>query len=357
MGRVTIKDIARHAGVSFKTVSRVINQNPNVGVELREKVERSMAELEFKPNRAASLLRGGRSYAMGLILGPLTQFLEPGSGRPIPSYITDVITGLMQSCSRSGYHLLIEPITTDQLEAGVEAVDALLDDLTLDGLILVPPLCDRGWLLDLLANRKLPCVRINPGKPHERSISIGIDNAAAGTEVARYVLARNHRRVGYIAGPEGHGSHDLRWEAFARTMREHPDVELHAVPGDFVFESGWAAAERLLADPATRPTAIFAANDEMAAGVIAFANSCGLAIPEDLSVIGFGNLAVAQHCWPRLTTVRQPTIEMSRDAATELIGAVVNRDFAAGKVVSHSFRMIERDSFAALPGAGVARQN
>ena len=352
MRKVTIVDIAKHAGVSFKTVSRVINRTPSVGAEVRERVEKSMAALNYKPNRAASLLRGGRSYSIGLILGPLTHFLEPGVGRPLPSYITDVITGLIQSCSRSGYHLLIEAITTDQLDVGVDAIEAMLDDLTLDGVILVPPLCDRAWLLDYLLNRKTPCVRINPGMPHERMISIGIDNDAAGVEVANFILARNHRRIGYISGPKEHGSHRLRWQGFSRTMRDHPDVEVRQAPGDFIFESGWSAAEKLLADPANRPTAIFAANDEMAAGVIAYAKSVGIAIPADLSVIGFGDLAVAGQCWPRLTTIRQPTIEISRDAATQLIGAVANHEFAEGKVIHHPFRLVERESFAALPESG-----
>ncbi|MFB0613613.1 LacI family DNA-binding transcriptional regulator [Aurantiacibacter poecillastricola] len=348
MAKVTIKDIAKHAGVSFKTVSRVINRNPSVAGDLRAKVEASMTALDYKPNRAASLLRGGKSYTIGLILGPLTGFIEPDSNRSVPTYITDVITGLLQACNRAGYHLLIEPVTIDQLEAGVEAIDALLEDTTLDGLVLVPPLCDRLWLVDHLVNKKVPCVRINPGKMHERTISIGFDNDAAGVEVADYILRHNHRRIGYISGPPNHGSHDLRWQGFARTLEKHPDVELRAVGGDFAFDSGWSAAASLLGDDEWRPTAIFAANDEMAAGVIAYAQSTGLAIPGDLSVIGFGDLAVASQCWPRLTTVRQPTIDICRDAGGELINAVANRDLVEGKVVNHPYRFIQRDSIAAI---------
>ena len=349
MARVTIKDIAKHAGVSFKTVSRVINKSPSVGEGLREKVEASMVALDYKPNRAASLLRGGKSYTIGLILGPLTGFIEPGSGRSIPSYVTDVITGLLQSCSRAGYHLLIETVTTDQLEAGVEAIDALLEDMTLDGLVLVPPLCDRLWLIDHLVNKQMPCVRINPGKTHERTISIGFDNDAVGIEVAEYILRHNHRRIGYIAGPPNHGSHDLRWQSFARKLREEPDVELRDVAGNFTFESGWSAASELLDNNGNwQPTAIFSANDEMAAGVIAYAKSIDLDVPRDLSVMGFGDLAVASHCWPPLTTVRQPTIEISRDAGTELINAVALRDLAEGKVINRPCRFVQRDSFAAI---------
>ena len=349
MAKVTIKDIAKHAGVSFKTVSRVINKNASVGEDLRDKVETSMTALGYKPNRAASLLRGGKSYTIGLILGPLRGYIEPGSGRSIPTYITDVITGLLQSCSREGYHLLIEPITNDQIEAGAEAIDALLDDMALDGLVLVPPLCDRLWLVDHLVNKGMPCVRINPGKAHERTISIGFDNDAAGIEVAEFILRHNHCKVGYISGPANHGSHDLRWQSFARRLCEKPEVELRDLAGDFTFDSGWAAAEALLGEGSSwRPTAIFAANDEMAAGVISYATSIGLTIPDDLSVIGFGDLAVASQCFPRLTTVRQPTIEISRDAATELINAVALRDMAEGKVVNHPYRVIERGSFAAL---------
>lgn len=349
MAKVTIKDIAKHAGVSFKTVSRVINKNSNVGEDLRERVEESMTVLGYKPNRAASLLRGGKSYTLGLILGPLTGYLEPGSDRSIPTYITDVITGLLQSCGRAGYHLLIEPITNDQIEAGVEAIDALLEDMTLDGLVLVPPLCDRLWLVDRLVNKGMPCVRINPGKAHERTISIGFDNDAAGTDVARFILRHNHRKVGYISGPPSHGSHDLRWRSFSRTLCEEPGVELRDLPGDFTFDAGWAAAAEFLGKESTwRPTAIFAANDEMAAGVIAYAKSIGLNIPGDVSVIGFGDLAVASQCFPRLSTVRQPTIEISRDAATELINSFALRDLAEGKVVNHPYRFIEGASFAPI---------
>ena len=349
MAKVTIKDIAKHAGVSFKTVSRVINKNPSVGEDLREKVEVSMTALGYRPNRAASLLRGGRSYTIGLILGPLTGFIEPGSDRSIPTYITDVITGLLQSCGREGYHLLIEPITNDQIEAGAEAIDALLEDMTLDGLVLVPPLCDRLWLVDHLVNKGMPCVRINPGKAHERTISIGFDNDAAGAEVATYILRHNHRKVGYIAGPPNHGSHHLRWQSFSRKLCEDQDVELRDLGGNFTFDSGWSAAAQFLDDGSDwRPTAIFAANDEMAAGVIAYAKSIGLDVPGDLSVVGFGDLAVASQCYPRLTTVRQPTIEISRDAATELINSVASRDMAEGKVVNHPYRFIERASFAAI---------
>ncbi|MEL1249290.1 LacI family DNA-binding transcriptional regulator [Aurantiacibacter gilvus] len=349
MPRITIKDIAKHAGVSFKTVSRVINKNPSVGGELREKVEASMMALDYRPNRAASLLRGGKSYTIGLILGPLTGYLEPGSGRSVPTYITDVITGLLQSCNQAGYHLLIEPVTEDQLEAGVDAVDALLEDTTLDGLVLVPPLCDRLWLVDHLVNKRMPCVRVNPGKAHERTISIGLDNNAVGADIADYVLRHNHRQIGYIAGPANHGSHDLRWQSFAGRMRECPDVVLQEMPGDFTFDSGWSAASRLLdGSEGPRPTAIFAANDEMAAGVIAYAKSTGLELPGDLSVIGFGDLAVASQCYPRLTTVRQPTIEISRDAATEVINSVANHEMSEGKVINHPYRFVERDSFAAI---------
>ncbi|WP_137679822.1 LacI family DNA-binding transcriptional regulator [Aurantiacibacter suaedae] len=349
MAKVTIKDIAKHAGVSFKTVSRVINKNPSVGGDLKEKVEESMAALGYKPNRAASLLRGGKSYTIGLILGPLTGYIEPGSGRSIPTYITDVMTGLLQSCSRAGYHLLIEPITNDQIEAGGDAIDTLLEDMALDGLVLVPPLCDRLWLVDHLVNKRVPCVRINPGKTHERTISIGFDNNAAGAEVAEFILRHNHRKVGYISGPPNHGSHHLRWQSFSHTLCADPEVELHDLAGDFTFDSGWNAAEKFFGKASSwRPTAIFAANDEMASGVIAYATSVGLSVPGDLSVIGFGDLAVASQCFPRLTTVRQPTIEISRDAATELINAVALRDMAEGKVINHPYRFVERASFAAI---------
>ncbi|HWU03452.1 MAG TPA: LacI family DNA-binding transcriptional regulator [Novosphingobium sp.] len=349
MGRPTIIDIAKLAGVSFKTVSRVMNNHPSVGEDYRQRVEAAMAQLNFKPNRAAQLLRGGRSRILGLLVaqGGAIQGLDEGNR--LPSYIADIITGMLQACQASGYHLVTESIDREDAVAGRAWLAACFDDVGFDGLVLMPPLCDLDWMLDALEELSLPYVRMNPGTQLERGLCIVIDNHAAGREIGQMILAQGHRRIGYISGPASHHAHTPRLDGLREAAASVPGAQVLVRQGAFTYNSGLAAGGELL-DLPQRPSAIFAANDEMAAGVLAAAFERGLGVPGDVSIVGFGGLLISQSTWPRITTVSQPTIAMARMAANALIATSAKEEPMEEGVIHIAYEVRERQSLGPAKG-------
>ncbi|WP_068092862.1 LacI family DNA-binding transcriptional regulator [Novosphingobium rosa] len=343
--RPTIIDIAQHAGVSFKTVSRVLNNHPKVGEEYRRKVEASMEALNFKPNRAAQLLRGGKSFVLGLLVSYGQYIQQLDETNRLASYTTDVMTGMMQACQTKSYHLVVENIDSSDPEAGLAWLANCMDDVSFDGLVLMPPLCDLPWMLDALEAAGVNFARMNPGTQLGRGICMVIDNYSAGQRIGDLLLGHGHRHIGYISGPPEHQAHTPRKLGLLDAAAEIPTARVDVVPGDFTFATGLARARDLLTrDP--RPTAIFAANDEMAAGVLAAAMELGMAVPQDLSIVGFGGLLISQTTWPRITTVHQPTIRMARMAADELIAGFGKPVEEIGRVIEIDFELKQRQSVA-----------
>jgi LacI family transcriptional regulator len=272
--RPTIIDIAQHAGVSFKTVSRVLNNHPKVGEEYRRKVEASMEALNFKPNRAAQLLRGGKSFVLGLLVTYGQSIQQLDESNRLASYTTDVMTGMMQACQAKSYHLVVENIDSSNPEAGLAWLSNCMDDVSFDGLVLMPPLCDLPWMLDALEAAGVNFARMNPGTQLGRGICMVIDNYSAGRRIGDLLLGHGHRHIGYISGPPAHQAHTPRGAGLLDAAAQIPATQVDVVPGDFTLATGLARARDLLTrDP--RPTAIFAANDEMAAGVLAAAMELG----------------------------------------------------------------------------------
>ena len=304
MGSVTINDVAALAGVSTKTVSRVINREPHVRPELRDRVAEAVRSLNFQPNVAARALAGSRAYLLGLCYD-----------NPSPGYVSAIQVGALHACREAGYHLLVEQI--DSLgRAGADQLDALLQAVKMDGLILSPPVCDRADLLDLLESRGTPFVRIAPAGDFERAPYVHMDDRKAAFDMTRLLQSLGHRRIGFVRGPLDHSAAPLRQQGFLDAMADAglPVRPEWVVSGAFSFRSGVGAAERLLSLP-ERPTAIFASNDDMALGVMAAANRLGLSLPDELSVAGFDDSPIAQVVWPQLTTIRQPVEAMARAAA------------------------------------------
>ena len=164
--RITIRDVARRAGVSFKTVSRVINAVPTVDADMRERVKQAIDELGYRPHRAAKLLGGGKSSTLALMIGEghASQADKP---RRMPSFIVDVMTGALSACREGNYTLLVLEISADK-DAGLADLDRAFHDHPLDGVILAPPRCDYPWLLDYLEEQAIPVARILPGFALER---------------------------------------------------------------------------------------------------------------------------------------------------------------------------------------------
>jgi LacI family transcriptional regulator len=336
LASVTIIDVAKRAGVSFKTVSRVLNREKNVHVHTRDRVLAAAAELGYRPNIGARSLAGARSYLIGLFID-----------NPSFAYIGTVQLGAMSRCRLDGYHLLVETLDIAAEDAGAD-LGRLLSAVRLDGLILTPPICDDPAVLEALEARAIPYVRLSPDHEPERAPRVGMDDAGAAQEMTRRLLELGHRDIGFVEGPAGHGASTLRRAGFLAALAEAGVAPRDALirPGRFDFRSGLEAADAML-DQARPPTAIFASNDEMALGVTMAAHRRGLNIPADLSIAGFDDIPAATTVWPRLTTVRQPIFEMAAAAADLLIsGEAKTRDAAWPPRRLLDFEILIRDSTA-----------
>ena len=346
MARPTIKDIAKHAGVSFKTVSRVLNGYASVADDLRERVQKSMHELDYRPNQAARQMRGKKAYNIALFPAFRDQVSELQTSRRMPTYVADVITGLIQACQAAHFHLFVEPAPAVEGPTGRQNFCSLLDNLRVDGVILIPPICDDEWIIEQLIARDILVGRLNPGTMLDRGFCTVIDNRTAAREVVDLLVAKGHSHIAYIKGPESHRAVGDRLGGVLDGAAAH-NLRIDLRQGDFLFDSGRSATLDLLR-LATPPTAIFAANDEMAAGALAAALELGVKVPDALSIVGFGGLLVSEATWPRLTTVSQPTIEMARSLGSQLIMAAGSPAAQAASLTVQPHRLVERQSVSSI---------
>lgn len=337
--KATITDVAKKAGVSMKTVSRVLNNEPNVADKTRERVKAVASELRYSPNLAARGLATSKSYLLALIYDSAS-----------PNYTSHVQLGAIDVCQEAGYHLVVQPLSLkagSSREEKVKNVRAVLDRLPVDGVILTPPLCDSEAVLETLSELKVKCVRISPKTGGEQSF-VGMDDEIAAYQMTQYLLEQGHRKIGFIRGHVDHSASFLRHAGFLRAMAERGIAvpECLVAQGDFSFESGVVAAYELLGLEATqRPTAIFASNDDMAAAVISVAGKMGLKLPEQLSVCGFDDTPLAKVIWPALTTVRQPIYKMGKLAAEQL---VKRSDDTGSEGQILDFEVVIRDSVSSI---------
>jgi len=306
--KTTITDVARLANVSMKTVSRVLNNEPNVAKKTRERVLSAAKELRYSPNLAAKGLASSKSYLIALLYD-----------NPSPNYIANIQKGAIKACRDNNYYLVIEPLSMVNANAGNE-VEKLLERLPVDGVILTPPLCDDKDVLSILRSLNIPYVPVAPTIEINGVSSVKMDDVQASFEMTEYLIKRGHKKIGFIKGHRGHSATALRYKGYELAMEKF-NLKIDKnfiVDGDFSFKSGVEAAENLLGlnEP---PTAIFASNDDMAAGVVSVASRLGLEVPTKLSVGGFDDTPLAQILFPQLTTVKQPIYEMGQMAANLLI--------------------------------------
>ena len=335
----TITDVARHAGVSIKTVSRVLNDEPNVTEKTREKVRAAAKELRYRPNFSARSLAGSRSYLLAMIYDS-----------PSFEYITHVQNGATSACRERGYHLVVEPVDWDSGDLTTD-MELLLERLPVDGVILPAPICDSRRIVSALEKARIPMVRICPRIDSPTDIpSLTLDDAAAAFDMTTYLISQGHTDIGFLRGASSHVSSHHRERGFRDALKT-AGLELdpaRITDGDYAFESGVSGAKKLLSGH-TRPTAIFASNDDMAAGVISHAGAIGLNVPGDLSVCGFDNTELASMISPPLTTVSQPIAEMGRRAAQILMDlGGGNKDASQTERFLMDYNIVVRGSTRAL---------
>lgn len=332
----TISDVARAAGVSTMTVSRVINGTGNVKADTVAAVDAAISRLNYSPNPAARSLAGARQMRVGLL------YSNPSA------YLSEFLIGVLDQANLSHVQLVVEKCT-----AGVDdsAVAKRLVSDGMDGIVLSPPLGDSAPLVQLLKETGIPLVVVAAGRSASNVSVVTIDDFAAARAMTSHLIDLGHRRIGFITGNPDQTSTSLRQEGYAAALTAHGlpvDPGLIA-PGLFTYRSGLEATERLLQLPEP-PTAIFASNDDMAAAAIAVAHRRGLSVPGDLTVCGFDDTTMATRIWPELTTVRQPIGEMSR-AALELLVRKIKAQRANVELSSDrqlvEFKLVRRQSDAA----------
>ncbi|MEO6716159.1 MAG: LacI family DNA-binding transcriptional regulator [Novosphingobium sp.] len=330
----TVADVARAAGVSPMTVSRVVNNEARVLPATREKVLQAVEALGYVPNAAARSLAGQGQCRITLLFN-----------NPSAAFMSALLMGCLAQSRKSDVILEIEPFTEG------EPLDEMASRLArhrVDGVLLPGLLCDDPEILRALSEAGLEVGRIAATRPSAIGQGVGIDDETAAHAITAHLVASGHTQIGYINGPPQLSVCRLRQAGYNRALREaglHVDPA-HITTGDFSYRSGLSATEALLALPEP-PTAIFAANDDMAAAVISVAHRQGLDVPGGLSVCGFDDTLVAQSVWPELTTISQPVGEMAAKALVLLVEAIGSkrRGMAVpAQLVKAQYELVRRDS-------------
>ena len=304
-GGVTMDHVAREAGVSLMTVSRVMNNVPTVKASTREAVMRAVKQLGYSPNAAARSLARNGAGRIGLL------YSNPSAG-----YLSQLLVGALDGAQTSGALLVIE-----KCNASPDSESAAIGRLVaggVAGVILPAPHAESERAIAALRQAGVVAIAVGTGHARPDAHAVRMDDFAAAAEMARHLIELGHRRIGFITGAANQTASIERLHGFeSEVLRADPPAEPLVEPGDFTYRSGFEAAERLLTLDHP-PTAIFASNDDMAAGALAAAHRRGLDVPGDLSVTGFDDTPLATAVWPELTTIRQPVAQMA-EAALRLV--------------------------------------
>jgi LacI family transcriptional regulator len=314
MSRATIFDVAELAGVSIKTVSRVANNEPNVRASTKERVDLAIKELKYRPDRSARNLAGNRSHLIGLIYDDPSTYEIPSAG-----YVIRLQQGALRACRDADCELVIHPCDYRDKDVTRE-IKALIEKVRPDGIILAAPLSNMPKIVRAISDTSTPFVRVSSGKKSGKTFSVSMNDRESSAEMTRYLATLGHKDIAFLTGHPEHDAVKNRFLGYQDGLRESglKFSERLVEAGDNSIRSGEACAAKLL-QRKKRPTAIFAANDDMAAGVVRVADRLGIDIPGELSVAGCDDVALAQQIYPALTTLRQPLAAMAERAAEVLI--------------------------------------
>lgn len=314
MANATIDDVAKLAGVSPKTVSRVVNREPNVRESTRARVDEAIAELKYRPNQFARNLASQRSHLIGLIYDDPSAYEVPSSG-----YVMRLQTGSLRACRSANYELLIHPCRYVDKNVVAE-IEALLRQVHPAGIIVAAPLSNMPKIVNAIEASGTPLVRLSPGREDPAQFTVVTNDRDISAEMTRHLASLGHRRIAFIKGHPRHKAVANRYLGYRDGLKAYginyaPQL---VAQGDNSIASGESCALKLL-NAGNPPTAIFAANDDMAAGVMRVAAKQGIPVPGRLSVAGCDDIALARQIYPTLTTIRQPLVAMAEVAARVLI--------------------------------------
>ncbi|MFN8379253.1 MAG: LacI family DNA-binding transcriptional regulator [Anaerolineae bacterium] len=305
----TIIDVAKAAGVSYSTVSRVLNGYEFVRESTRERVLKAADDLGYVANLSARSLAGGRSQIIGVVV--------PGLDN---GYIGEIVRGIDEELNHISYNMMMY---TTHRQAGKESefVSAISNGLA-DGLLLIVPLVPAA-IIEALPEHNFPHVLIDQADPTHTSAVVDATNWQGAYDATRYLINIGHTRIGHISGTRQLASAGERIDGYRAALLDCglPFDESLVAEGDF-YQTGGEAGATVLLDLPEPPTAIFAANDLSALGAMDVIRARGLSIPGDISILGFDDIPHAQIAWPKLTTVRQPLAQMGRVAARLLLDQI-----------------------------------
>jgi len=338
--KATINDVAKHAGVSIKTVSRVMNNEPSVRQATRDKVMAAVTELNYQPNLAARNLAGTKSYSIAYVYD-----------NPNAYYVIDMQNGILSACKQQGFELLIHPCNA-KADNILEEITAMVKHSRIAGLVLTPPFSEMPEFVKSILALDVNIVRIMSGKtaPDELTPCVMVNDHDAALTITQHLIDLGHKHIAFIAGGAEHKSSIERLQGYKQALsNNHIAIDENLIiEGEYSFESGVDGAKQLMAQKTT-PSAIFSCNDEIAAGALFAARLMDIEIPRQLSIAGFENSPFSRQTWPRLTTADQPNQQIAQDATNLLIAQIRKQQ---GKVQTGQFtpELVVRDSTAESAG-------
>ena len=344
---ITIRDVAADAGVSLQTVSRVINDEPNVRPQMRERVQSSIDRLGYVPSIAAQRMSGSRSYII-LAINDRERTLADWRKRQGTDWVDQMLLGGTLTCQKHGYRMIVELVDThaDHVERELGATVAALQP---DGVILTPPHSENPQITRLLAQRNIPFARIGSTQDGP-GIRLTMGDEGAAYDATKRLIALGHRKIAMIAGPTSYSLSGWRVDGWQRALEEAGlSHEGLCERGDFGFDSGQAAARKLLGDHPDL-TAIIASSDQMTLAALDVVRKSGRSVPDDVSLVSFDNTPIVRFTQPALTAIDQPIAETVSIAVEHLINA--EKAPPASDVIDVEAGLVERASTGPAPGAG-----
>lgn len=331
----TINDIARIAGVSKKTVSRVINDSPLLTGETRDKVKAVIEQLGYVPNPQARALALGHNFLIGLV-----------HDNPNAQMILNMQQGILEGLRGTEFAMVVQPVNRSSPTL-VEDMREFIVRQRLYGIVILPPISENDAVAKMCMETGCRYVRMGSAVLDDSEHMVASNDRDAVKDATRYLIQQGHKRIAIVTGPQGFRSATERLAGFEDALSE-AGIKLprsHRAEGEYTFDSGLVATEQLL-DLSPRPTAIFASNDEMAAAVLYAARLRGIAVPDELSIVGFDDTPIASRIWPPLTTVRWPIVAMGRSAAHKLIAGAVEEIDLEDEPLEFLSNLIRRGSVA-----------